>query len=93
MTSAITPPPRAIRFHARFLAAPAEAAQGELKGSGELETLRFFPVQEALAVGHMAGITAKVMAEFLRWLDLPQEHRHSRDLVVFQRRDTRMRDR
>ncbi len=93
ITRAITPPPRAIRFHARFLAAPAEAAQGELKGSGELETLRFFPVQEALAVGHMAGITAKVMAEFLRWLDLPQEHRHSRDLVVFQRRDTRMRDR
>src|SRR5690349_10184055 len=72
---AITPPPRAIRFHARFLAAPAEAAQGGLKGSGELEALRFYPVDEALGGGHMAGITAKVMAEFLRWLALPEEDR------------------
>ena len=90
---AITPPPRAIRFHARFLAAPAEAAHGELKGSGELETLRYFPVEEALAGGNIAGITAKVMAEFLRWLGLPHEHRHDRELVVFQRQDTRVRDR
>jgi 8-oxo-dGTP pyrophosphatase MutT (NUDIX family) len=90
---AITPPPRAIRFHARFLAAPAEAAHGTLKGSGELETLRFFPVEEALNGGHMAGITARVMGEFLRWLALPDEHRHTRELVVFQRRDTAMSDR
>ncbi len=90
---AITPPPRNIRFHARFLAAPAEAAHGELQGSGELETLRYFPVEEALAGGNMAGITAKVMAEFLRWLAMPHEHRHDRELVVFQRQDTRVRDR
>ena len=90
---AITPPPRNIRFHARFLAAPAEAAHGELKGSGELETLRFFPVAEALAGERIPGITAKVMEEFLRWLALPQEHRHERELVVFQRQDTRVRER
>ena len=90
---AITPPPRAIRFHARFLAAPAEAAHGILQGSGELETLRYFPVQEALEGGHMAGITAKVMAEFLRWLALPQAHRPDRELMVFQRRDTAMPER
>lgn len=84
---AITPPPRAIRFHARFLAAEASRVHGELRGSGELETLRFFPVAEALAGGHIPGITARVMEEFLRWLALPAEHRHARPLVVFQRRD------
>lgn len=90
---AITPPPRNIRFHARFLAAPAEAARGELKGSGELETLRYFPLEEALAAGHMAGITSKVMAEFQRWLATPPERRHERELVVFQRQDTGVRER
>ncbi len=89
---AITPPPRAIRFHARFLAAPAEATQGTLQSSGELETLRYFPVQEALATSTMAGITAKVLHEFLRWLALPHENRHARPLVVFQRRDTAVDD-
>ncbi len=93
ITRAITPPPRNIRFHARFLAAPAEATHGELRGSGELETLRYFPVQEALATGHMAGITGRVMAEFLRWLETPEHQRHERELVVFQRQDTRMRER
>jgi 8-oxo-dGTP pyrophosphatase MutT (NUDIX family) len=89
---AITPPPRAIRFHARFLAAEASAAQGELRGSGELETLAFFPVAEALSRSAMAGITAKVLHEFLRWLALPHEHRHTRPLVVFQKRDAAYED-
>ncbi len=90
---AITPPPRAIRFHARFLAAPAELAEGTLRGSGELEVLRFWPVEEAMAGGRMAGITAKVLAQFLHWLDLPDEHRLNRDVVVFRGRDTPIPDR
>ncbi len=90
---AITPPPRNIRFHARFLAAPAEAAHGELKGSGELETLRFFPVAEAQASGRMANITAKVLEQFLHWLALPAEHHAGRDVVAFRGQDTPMVDR
>jgi 8-oxo-dGTP pyrophosphatase MutT (NUDIX family) len=34
---AVTPPNRVARFNARFLIAPADAAHGALRGSGELE--------------------------------------------------------
>jgi nitroreductase/FMN reductase [NAD(P)H] len=38
---AVTPATMPIRFNARFLIAPAEAANGVVRGSGELEELRF----------------------------------------------------
>ena len=56
-----------IRFNARFLIAPAEAADGALRGSGELEELRFFGLDEAFA-HRLANITAKILAEFRGWL-------------------------
>jgi len=45
---AITPPESPIRFHARFFLAPADAAEGKLGGSGELEDLDWISVEEAL---------------------------------------------
>lgn len=45
---AITPPESPIRFHARFFLAPADAAEGRLGGSGELENLDWIEVAEAL---------------------------------------------
>lgn len=45
---AITPTESPIRFHARFYAAPADIAAGELRGSGELEDLDWYPLFEAL---------------------------------------------
>lgn len=66
LTRAITPTDRPMRFHARFLVAPAEAAAGTLAGSGELEELRFLTPDEFAAAPH-AAITALIVREFLRW--------------------------
>lgn len=86
---AVTPPNRFMRFNARFLIAPAEAAHGHIRGSGELEELRFFTVEEARR-HKMISITAKVMEEFEAWLRMGEEERASRPLVCFRsgRRDT-----
>ena len=59
----MTPPNRFCRFNARFLIAPAEAAHGALRGSGELEELRYFSFEDAFR-HKIASITAKVLAEF-----------------------------
>lgn len=82
LTRAITPTDRPMRFHARFLVAPAEAATGTLRGSGELEELRFFTPDEFAAAPH-AGITALIVREFLRWRRDPE-----RPLVRIIGRDT-----
>lgn len=89
---AVTPPNRFMRFNARFLVAPAAAARGTLRGSGELEELRFFPYEEALR-HKVAGITAKVMAEFRAWLAMTPAEREARQLVCFRGRDTRLPER
>jgi 8-oxo-dGTP pyrophosphatase MutT (NUDIX family) len=85
---AVTPPNRFLRFNARFLIAPAEAAHGAIRGSGELEELRFFTVEEAHR-HRMISITAKVLAEFEAWLAMGAEERAARRLVCFRtaRRD------
>jgi 8-oxo-dGTP pyrophosphatase MutT (NUDIX family) len=79
---AVTPPNRFMRFNARFLIAPAEAAHGTLRGSGELEELRFFTPEEATR-HKMISITAKVLAEFETWLAMREEERAARPLVCF----------
>ncbi len=63
---AVTPPDQPIRFNARFLVAPADAATGTLAGSGELEGLRWYPVEEALALD-LARITRNVLEELMIW--------------------------
>ena len=78
---AVTPADRAIRFNARFLVAPAEAAEGALAGSGELEGLGFVGLD---AAAPMAGITAKVLGEFGAWLEMTPAAREARRLICFQ---------
>ncbi len=86
---AVTPAAMPIRFNARFLVAPAEAASGAIRGSGELEELRFFTLEEAS--GHrLATITAKILAEFRGWLAMSQAEREARELVCFRGMDNRL---
>ena len=85
---AITPTGRPIRFHARFLVAPAEAVHGEIQGSGELEKLGWYS-PEAAHANNVATITARVMGEFLAWLALPQPARAERELIIFRGMDDR----
>ena len=89
---AVTPPNRFRRFNARFLIAPAEAAQGTLRGSGELEELRFFGIEEAFR-HKIASITSKVLREFADWLALTPAGREARELVCFRGMDTRLPER
>jgi 8-oxo-dGTP pyrophosphatase MutT (NUDIX family) len=79
---AVTPPNRFMRFNARFLVAPAEAAQGELRGSGELEELRYFTLEEARR-HKTVSITANVIAEFEAWLAMDAATRADRPLICF----------
>lgn len=62
---AITPASSPIRFHARFFAASAEVASGEVKGSGELEELDWYPISEALKLP-VIDVTEFVLEEISR---------------------------
>ncbi|WP_300299490.1 NUDIX hydrolase [Ferrovibrio sp.] len=64
---AITPPGRPRRFDARFFAAPAEAATGELRPSPELDKLSWLTRQETEALP-LPGITQFVIANLETWL-------------------------
>lgn len=88
---AVTPADRPIRFNARFLVAPADAAHGEIKGSGELEELRYFSLDEVHQHKVML-ITARVLEEFTAWLAMSPAEREARQLVAFLRRDDRKPD-
>jgi 8-oxo-dGTP pyrophosphatase MutT (NUDIX family) len=85
---AVTPPNRFMRFNARFLIAPAETAHGVLRGSGELEELRYFSFEDAFR-HKIATITAKVLSEFRTWLAMAPEARLARELTCFRGMDTR----
>lgn len=83
---AITPPVRPIRFNARFLLVDAERVSGTLAGSGELENLRFYGVEEALAL-ELHVVQRGVLEELLRWLSLPERERHAaRETPLFRHR-------
>lgn len=70
----VTPPDNPIRFNARFLLVDAERATGALAGSGELEQLRFFPIDEALGLD-LALPTRKVIERLQDWLAMTPETR------------------
>jgi 8-oxo-dGTP pyrophosphatase MutT (NUDIX family) len=89
---AVTPGGRPIRFNARFLCAPAEAVEGEIAGSGELEHLGWYTPEQAHR-RRVADITGKVLVEFLDWLAMPPEGRASRPLIVFRGMDNRHQER
>ena len=64
MARAITPTDSPIRFHARFFTAPADAAAGTLRGSGELSELYWYPVSDALKLP-VIDVTEFVLHEIL----------------------------
>ena len=74
---AVTPPSQPIRFDARFFVADARHATGELAGSGELEDLRWLPLDEVLRLD-LARVTREVLGQLRAWLALPPDQRASR---------------
>ncbi len=74
---AVTPPGLPIRFNARFFVTAAERVSGSLGGSGELEGLRFYPIEEALAL-NLALATRFVLENLRQWLILSPSERARR---------------
>jgi 8-oxo-dGTP pyrophosphatase MutT (NUDIX family) len=66
---AITPADSPIRFSARFLLVPEACVSGVLGGDGELENLRFYGLQEALALD-LALPTRLVLERVGVWLGM-----------------------
>ena len=75
---AITPPESPIRFNARFMVVDAAAASGDLAGSGELENLRYYPLQDALQL-ELALVTRRVLQQLVVYLALTEAERRGRD--------------
>jgi 8-oxo-dGTP pyrophosphatase MutT (NUDIX family) len=74
---AITPPTLPIRFDARFLVVDAAEVSGALVGSGELEGLRYYGVQEALSLA-LAAPTRFVLEQLQQFLALNEAERRAR---------------
>lgn len=74
LARAVTPPPSPIRFNARFFAVDARHVTGRLGGDGELEGLRFYPMQEALAFD-LAMPTRRVLERLRAWLAMDEAKR------------------
>ena len=89
LTRAITPADRPMRFHARFLLAEAKHAKGDIRGSGELEEVRFFGLNE-LHAQPIAKITGMILDEFETWRALSPQQRTGRQLFSIQGRDNRL---
>ncbi len=75
---AVTPPGRPIRFNARFFVVDAAAVSGTLAGSGELEGLRWYPIEEALALD-LAVPTRMVITLLQDWMRLSPAERVGRE--------------
>lgn len=87
---AITPTYSPKRFHARFFLANAENALGEVVGSGELEDIRWFSIEEAIAIP-LVDVTETVVREAERFLGQPEARRGTDPVPLFSYRgDTRV---
>jgi 8-oxo-dGTP pyrophosphatase MutT (NUDIX family) len=74
---AVTPSYVHMRFNARFLVTEADRVTGTLGGSGELEKLRWYAIDDAL--GHdLAGITRDVLRNLQIYLGMSPEQRRAR---------------
>lgn len=83
---AITPPEHPIRFNARFLVVDAKHVTGTLAGSGELEGLRFFGLNEALGLD-LPEPQRRVIELLPAWLARsPDQRAAETHLPVFRRR-------
>lgn len=82
----VTPPDSPIRFNARFFVVDADQVSGTLAGSGELEGLRWFTLDEALAID-LARPTRAVIELLRQWLAMTPEQRAARsELPVMRNR-------
>lgn len=82
----VTPPGNPIRFNARFLVIDADRVSGTIAGSGELEALRYYPIEEALALD-IAIPTRQVLQRLKPWLEMSAEERLARrQTPVYDRR-------
>ena len=82
----ITPPAMPIRFNARFLVVDAARVSGTLAGSGELEGLRFFDLDEALGLD-LPEPQRRVLERLPAWLATsPDERAAETRLPVFRHR-------
>ncbi len=74
---AITPPVQPVRFNARFFVVDAALVSGTLAGSGELEGLRWYGIEEALAL-ELARPTRVVLGLLQDWLAMSVAQRRAR---------------
>jgi 8-oxo-dGTP pyrophosphatase MutT (NUDIX family) len=78
---AVTPPRMHMRFNARFLVAAADGVKGEPSDTRELESVRFYPVGQALALDLME-VTREVLLRLQTFLAQPEGER---ELFVYKR--------
>ncbi len=84
---AVTPPPSPMRFDARFLVVDAAHVAGEIAGSGELEDLRWWEIEEALGTD-LAGPQRMVLGQLKRWMAMsPAERLAPRPVPVLYHRE------
>jgi 8-oxo-dGTP pyrophosphatase MutT (NUDIX family) len=79
---AVTPEPSPVRFDARFFVVDGVHVSGTLAGSGELEDLRWWGVEEALALEGLAGPQRRVLQWLRRWQDMDVEQRQTQTAVA-----------
>ena len=78
---AITPDRSPIRFDARFLVVDAARVSGALAGDGELEDLRWYGLDQALALD-LAFPTRGVLERLTLWLALSEAERRRQPSVA-----------
>jgi 8-oxo-dGTP pyrophosphatase MutT (NUDIX family) len=78
---AVTPEHYPIRFNARFLVSDASLIAGRLAGSGELERLRWYRLEEARAMD-LAEITREILDQLETWLSMSEAQRRDRSMLV-----------
>jgi 8-oxo-dGTP pyrophosphatase MutT (NUDIX family) len=86
LARAVTPPPSPIRFNARFFVVDARHVSGTLGGDGELEGLRYYDVQEALALD-LAMPTRRVLERLGLWLAMDEAERAAQTHTPVMHRD------
>lgn len=86
LARAVTPPPSPIRFNARFFVVDAHHVTGTLGGDGELEGLRYYAMQEALALD-LAMPTRRVLERLRLWLAMTDAERAAQTHIPVMHRD------
>lgn len=86
LARAVTPPTSPIRFNARFFVVDAQHVSGTLGGDGELEELRYYTMQEALALD-LAMPTRRVLERLRLWLGMSEAERAAQTHTPVMQRD------